>query len=69
MSQCQSCGGDRGNGKLHHCQQELNHPPALAYCKKCNAPHAPVMAVLMRCGPCTIKNGALPPTKYKENKK
>jgi hypothetical protein len=38
------------------------------YCKKCNAPHQPVIAVLMRCGMCAVKNGVLPPTKYKKAK-
>jgi hypothetical protein len=41
---------------------------AADYCKKCNAPHKPVGAVMMRCGPCAVKNGVLPPTKYKEAK-
>ena len=35
------------------------------YCKKCDAPPAPMIAVLMRCGPCSVKNGQLPPTKYR----
>lgn len=34
------------------------------YCKKCNAPHKPMMAVFMRCGRCAVINGKLPPTKY-----
>ena len=37
---------------------------AADYCKKCNAPQGPVMAVLMRCGPCAVVNGKLPPTKF-----
>ena len=34
------------------------------YCKSCNAPHGTALAVLMRCGPCAVINGKLPPTKY-----
>lgn len=34
------------------------------YCNKCNAPHKPPEAVLMRCGTCAVVNGKLPPTKY-----
>ena len=31
---------------------------------ECNAPHTPALAVLMRCGLCSVNNGKLPPTKY-----
>ena len=34
------------------------------YCKKCNAPHKPLMAVVHRCGTCAVINGNLPPTKF-----
>jgi hypothetical protein len=34
------------------------------YCKQCNAPHKPLVAVMMRCGLCAVINGKLPPTKY-----
>lgn len=43
-------------------------PPHAEYCKKCSAPHTPIMAVLMRCGPCAVVNGKLPPTKYRPAK-
>ncbi len=41
---------------------------AADYCKKCNAPHKPHDAVMMRCGLCAVINGKLPPTRYKEAK-
>lgn len=34
------------------------------YCKSCNAPHKPLMAVVNRCGTCAVVNGKLPPTNY-----
>ncbi len=34
------------------------------YCKRCNAPLEPVIDVLIRCGPCAVVNGKLPPTKF-----
>lgn len=33
------------------------------YCAKCNAPRQ-WPAYFMRCGPCAVINGKLPPTKY-----
>jgi hypothetical protein len=41
---------------------------AADYCKKCNAPHAPAINVLARCGGCAVINGKLPPTKFIEAK-
>ena len=37
-----------------------------AYCKRCNAPYQPAFAVVMRCGLCSVVNGQLPPTKFKQ---
>lgn len=34
------------------------------YCKTCDAPFEPPLAVLMRCGLCATINGKLPPTKW-----
>ena len=42
---------------------------AADYCKRCNAPHAPAIKVLARCGPCSVINGKLPPTKFVEKSK
>jgi hypothetical protein len=38
----------------------------LAHCLRCNAPHQPPVAVMLRCGPCAVINGKLPPTKFKQ---
>jgi hypothetical protein len=39
---------------------------AKEYCARCTAPKEPAIVIFMRCGPCAVVNGKLPPTKYKE---
>jgi hypothetical protein len=50
--------------KVQQLNKEEEHMTPADYCKRCNAPHTPVIKVFSRCGGCLVINGKLPPTKF-----